>query len=119
MNSNARTLQIQPRRNRSRRLARGNSIKGVLTGGTQDVKPQILSFLVAQSGNDTTTTQSQSIPVLRNYSSGPGKAQVVEILKVYFLFSPLGTVTEHMMCALSTKDFATTTVSPPDRKSVV
>ncbi len=71
-------------RNRNRNRGVGNSIDNMITGGTKDLKPQLLSFYCQESGNDTTTVATQALPVLRNFSSGPGRAQVVEVLKVFW-----------------------------------
>ncbi len=65
---------------------RNSNADFLLTGGTHDVKPQMLSFSAAQSGADTTATTTQALPVLRNFQpSGRGqpRAQIVEVLKVY------------------------------------
>lgn len=60
-------------------MKRGRGESG-LTGGTGDVNPQWMQFTVTQSGADTTTTQSQPIPIQR--LPDRGRAQVMEILKV-------------------------------------
>jgi hypothetical protein len=56
----------------------------MLTGGTGDVKPQLLTHTFAQSANDTATTETVPLPVMRNFSGPSGKrAQIVELLKIY------------------------------------
>lgn len=83
-----------------------------LTGGTGDVNPQWLSFNAVESGADTTTTASQTLPVQRLPTSG--RAQVMEVLKVLFNFTPFpatASATElvrYMQCAISTVSFSTT-----------
>lgn len=57
-----------------------------LTGGTGDVNPQFISFNVAQSGNDATTTLTLSVPIQR-LSTG-GRAQVLEVLCVKYDSTP-------------------------------
>jgi hypothetical protein len=87
----------------------------MLTGGTRDVKPELLSFSVVQSGADATTTQQQPLPILRNFSSGNGsRAQVIEVLKVWADTPPaLGNQSSSLF--LSSKNFAAvnTTFSEP------
>lgn len=58
------------------------SSKRALTGGTNDVNPQSISFIITESAPDTTTTLSVNIPVQR-LPSGRG-AQVLEVLKVSY-----------------------------------
>jgi len=81
----------------------------MLTGGTDDVKPQFLSFYVAESGTDTTTSTSQPIPVLRNFRTGGGRAQVIEVLKVWITWnSGIPEVDSASTVLLSTKNKGTT-----------
>lgn len=53
-----------------------------LTGGTGDVNPQQLSWHIAQSGNDATTTLAITLPVQRLPSQA--RAQVLEVLNVKY-----------------------------------
>lgn len=64
----------------SSKRGRSNS-NSSLTGGTGDVNPQYLSAFVTQSGNDVTTSATINIPIQRLPDSG--RAQVMEVLKVY------------------------------------
>lgn len=112
MNSNNMNNPPQGRRRRNRR---GRGRPGdTLTGGTRDVKPQMLSFVATQSGNDTTTTVTQALPVLRNFQPSPGRAQLVEILKVSAILPSPTEVDNNINIALSTKNFGTTAVTPQD-----
>lgn len=83
-----------------------------LTGGTNDVSPQLMHFTGAQSGADASTTTSVAIPVQR-LPSGT-RAQVMEVLKVYFMFPLFPAIasaaeTQDTMTAfLSTVSFGTT-----------
>jgi hypothetical protein len=87
----------------------------MLTGGTKDVKPQILAFAVTQSGADATTTQAQPLPVLRNFSSGNGsRAQLIEVLKVQFTMPLSAEVDSSSSVYLSTKNFGTTATNAAD-----
>ncbi len=105
--------QNRPRRQRQRRGP--NSQMSMLTGGSRDVKPQLLAFPVTQSAADTATTATQPLPVLRNFSSGNGsRAQILEILKVFMLFPLPAEVDSVVTCALTTKSFGTTAVSHSD-----
>lgn len=56
-----------------------------ITGGTGDVNPQFMKIFVTQSAADTTTTSTNPIPIQRLPSSG--RAQVMEILKIFWDFS--------------------------------
>lgn len=80
-----------------------------LTGGTGDVNPQLLSFLVTESAADTTTTQQQTLPVEKFGSSRSGKARIIEVLKVYFVPGGVSTeVDSNFSVHLSTTSFAAT-----------
>lgn len=87
-------------------VARGES-RG-LTGGTNDVKPETLSFAAVQSGQDVTTTTTQALPVLRNFQTGGGRAQLVEILKVWCEIRNVAEVDSLITAYLSTKNFGAT-----------
>ena len=88
---------------------------GTLTGGTGDVSPQWMSFVATQSAADTTTTTTQAIPVQRLPTGG--KAQVMEVLKVWFASTQLpasasaAETTDLLECFLSTSSFGTTNTS--------
>ncbi len=95
---------------------RNNRSRDTLTGGSGDVKPQLLSFAAAQSAADTTTSVAQALPVLRNFSGPSGRAQIIEVLKVWFDVSTgfatvNGSVTKFL---LGTKNFGTTAVTASD-----
>lgn len=62
---------------------RQNTGGGSVTGGTGDVKPQLLTFSLTQSAADTATTGEFPTPVPRA-AFQQDKAQVMEILKVFF-----------------------------------
>lgn len=99
-----------PRRRRNRRRA-GMSEAAMLTGGTMDVKPQLLSFACVQSSADTTTTTTQPVPVLRNFSSGNGsRAQLIEVLKVYCNMPLSSEVDSSVSIVVGTKNLGTTAV---------
>lgn len=82
----------------------------VLTGGTKDVSPQYLSFNVAESAADTTTTITQAIP--RQFlQQGQKLVQIMEVLKCYFFFdesSAPNSQGEYIRIFLSTSSFGTT-----------
>jgi hypothetical protein len=86
----------------------------MLTGGTRDVKPQLLSFVASQSGADATTTTTVALPVLRNFTTGGGRAQIVEVLKVYFDFDGVPEVDSALAVVLSTKSGGTTAFAISD-----
>lgn len=87
----------------------------MLTGGSRDVKPQLLSFTAAESAADTTTTTTVTLPVPRTNVS-QGRAMITEVLKVWFIWDALEEVDSEKEVSLSTKNFGTTTTqfSDPD-----
>ncbi len=105
-----------PRRRRAR--GRGaNSAMSMLTGNTGDVKPQLLSFSLTQSAADTTTSVAQALPVLRNFTgAGANRAQIVEVLKVWFTWTSAAEVDSAQVALLGTKNKGTTqgAISDPD-----
>jgi hypothetical protein len=103
--------QRNRRRNRNRNQ---NAAEFNLTGGTRDIKPQLLSFAASQTVADTTATTVQSIPVLRNFQSGPGRAQLVEILRVYAIFPNNVAVDSAITVLLGTKNFGATGQVPSE-----
>jgi len=54
-----------------------------LTGGTGDVNPQFMQLTVTQGGNDTFTQGTFPVPIQR-IQMGGNRAQVMEVLKVWF-----------------------------------
>lgn len=86
--------------------------EGGLTGGTGDVNPQYMNITVTQSAADTTTTQTQAIPIQRLPSGG--RAQVMEILKIlattpsFSAIAAVGETEQTMNIFLSTTSFGTT-----------
>lgn len=87
--------------------------RDVLTGGTGDVSPQWLKSIAVQSGNDTTTTSTVTLPVTRIPQSGV--ATIIEVLRVKWI-PAIGDVfptaaantAKSMSCTISTKNFGTT-----------
>jgi len=70
---------------------RGSAISKSLTGGTGDVKPQLLSILGGvQSAVDLSIQVTQPTPVPR-VGTTPGRATIMEILKVWLMMEPLST----------------------------
>jgi len=55
---------------------------GSLTGGSGDVNPQYMHLSATQTGADTATTVTFPIPIQRLQNAG--RAQVMEILKVFW-----------------------------------
>lgn len=89
-------------------MPRGSDI---LTGGTRDVSPQFMTIVAAQSGADATTTTTTPIPIQRMPTGM--KAQVMEVLKVfYWLPTPAATTDNISITAFtSTSSFGTTATS--------
>lgn len=85
-----------------------------LTGGTGDVNPQFLSFSATQSAADTTTTTQIALPIQRLPTGGSAYAQVMEVLKVFYMVSTLAEVDSFVLCSLTTKNQGTTTVAFSD-----
>jgi len=79
-----------------------------LTGGTRDVNPQFMNMSVTQTANDTYTQVSFPIPIQRLQNTG--RAQVMEVLKVFFN-TPLinstaaGVTARSIAVQLTTKSF--------------
>jgi len=81
----------------------------MLTGGTGDVKPEVMSFKCTQSAADTTTSIQQTLPIMRNFSSqNRSRAQVIEVLKVFFWVDNSSVISSAVSVYLSTKNFAAT-----------
>lgn len=79
-----------------------------LTGGSGDVNPQYMHLTATQSGVDTTTSTAFNIPIQRLQNAG--RAQVMEILKVFWDLSALDgiEVDSSLIGVLSTTSFGTT-----------
>lgn len=80
-----------------------------LTGGSGDVNPQFMNLSLTQSAADTFTQVTTPIPIQRLQNSG--RAQVMEVLKIFAETSQLSTVaaaaTQHKIAIqLTTKSFA-------------
>ena len=83
--------------------------RDTLTGGTNDVNPQYMNLSLTQSGADTFTQSATQIPIQRLATMG--RAQVMEVLKVYFQTSDItvgaaGTTARQVTAALTTKSFS-------------
>ena len=88
---------------------RRSSYASSLTGGSGDVNPQFMNLNVTQSGADTYTQVTFPIPIQRLQNSG--RAQVMEVLKVFAETSQLstvaaGAVAHKIQLQLTTKSFA-------------
>lgn len=83
-----------------------------LTGGTGDVNPQFYSGFTTQTGADTTTTGTFNVPIQRLPTAG--KAQVMEVLKVFVqLPNPVEADSTYEV-NFSTKNNGTTTTNFSD-----
>lgn len=82
--------------------------RDTLTGGTRDVNPQFMSGYIVQSGADATTTQEYQIPVQRLPDNG--RAQVMEVLKVFVQYPPPTEVDSSTHCVFGTRNYATADV---------
>ena len=83
--------------------------RDTLTGGTNDVNPQYMNIQVIQTAVDTYAQQNQQIPIQRLQNQG--RAQVMEVLKVFFQSSDISTTTvgvtlRQLQLTLTTKSFA-------------
>jgi hypothetical protein len=99
-----------PRRRRNANRNRNrNSEMNMLTGGTGDVKPEMLTYSAVMSAADTTTTTTTALPILRNFSSGNGsRAQIVEILKAFIFLPAPVEVDSDITVLIGTKNLGTT-----------
>ncbi len=108
----------QPQVSRAGRNSNANSVsRGItneITGGSKDLKPQWLSFSATQSGTDTTTTTTQALPILRNFQTGGNRAQIIELLKVYFFMNVTSEQDSTLSVFLTTKSAGTTNVTFSD-----
>lgn len=115
----------QPRRRRNRnRGNRGNSEMNILTGGTRDVKPQLLSATVSQTsadqGNGIPVVATIPMPVLRNFSgAGANRAQLVEVLKVWFHLPNTSEVDSNLLMVLGTKNLGTAAIPLVSDPSII
>lgn len=81
-----------------------------ITGGTLDVNPQYFNMAAVQSAADTTTTTSFNIPIQRLPTHG--RAQVMEILKVFWFPDSAIVETDNSIEAyMTTSSFGTTAVN--------
>lgn len=79
-------------------------MKSSLTGGTGDVNPNWLKITVTQSAADTFTQSTNPIPIQRLRTGG--KAQVMEILKIYWeIISAIAEVDSVVSGFLTTKSY--------------
>ena len=75
-----------------------------LTGGTGDVNPQWLSALTEQSAADVTTQSEVNLPIPR-FAAKAGRAIVLEVLAVDFIFADFGAApaaNSFVLCTLGT-----------------
>ena len=85
---------------------------GSLTGGTGDVSPQFFNMSQTQSAADTTTTGTFPVPIQRLPTGG--KAQVMELLKIFWTRSGMpisasaAEANDVIGWTLSTSSFGTT-----------
>jgi len=80
-----------------------------LTGGSGDVNPQYMNLSVTQSGADTYTQVTFPLPIQRLQNQG--RAQVMEVLKIFCESTQLntvaaGAVAHGISAQLTTKSFA-------------
>lgn len=114
-NNNKQSRRAARRANRRGGGNPGLSNDMALTGGTMDVKPELLSFLVSESAADTTTSLTVALPVLRNFAPAGGqRAQIVEILKVFAVWSSMAEVDSTATLLIGTKSKGTTTGTAAD-----
>jgi hypothetical protein len=60
-----------------------------LTGGTGDVNPQQLFVVVAQGSIDSSETVEVPLPIPRLSNAKPGRAIVLEVLKIHTTLDPI------------------------------
>jgi len=90
--------------------------KRQLTGGTDDVNPQYLSFSVTMNAADTTKQATITTPVIRVGANNNGSATIIELLRLYVNMpdfdGPAAALTkESAVFALSTSPPGTTTLA--------
>lgn len=88
-----------------------------LTGGTNDVNGQFLTLTLTQSAADTTTSGSFPIPIQRLPTNG--RAQVLEILKLFFYYTVPPEVDGNISMTLSTTSFGITAASIVDPRVIL
>lgn len=81
-------------------------MNGSLTGGSGDVNPQWMHLTATQSGADATTTTAFPIPIQRLQNAG--RAQVMEILKVFWGLPTPVEVDNSLQALLTTSSQGTT-----------
>lgn len=100
-------------------VSRGESL--FLTGGTNDVSPQTMSFIVTQSGADASTTGSQPLPIEKFGSVSSNRARIIEVLKVWFYINVTGNnaeVDSYVTAFLTTSSFGTTATTHANPKII-
>lgn len=92
--------------------------RDTLTGGTRDVNPQFMNLKVTQTAADAFTQAQFPVPVQRLPAGN--RAQVMEVLKIYFTSSQLTTeaaasTAHNMLVTLTTKSIvvAQATIDEP------
>lgn len=90
---------------RTRRYT-GGSYNGSITGGSGDVNPQYMHLTASQSAADTTTTTAFPIPIQRLQNAG--RAQVMEVLKVFWDIPESVEVDSQKQVFLTTQSFGVT-----------
>jgi len=86
----------------------------MLTGGTKDVNPQLLSDSAAQSAADVSTTTQVVLPIQRIAANAPNMAVILEVLKVFVDFPDLAAIgaaaetVDSMNVNFSTRNFGAT-----------
>lgn len=93
-----------------------------LTGGTKDYNPQLVSGIAEQSGADTTTTATITLPT-STYMQVGSRSTVFEVLKVHIVWENMtnvivanGTINARCGIAIGTRNHGTTnaTYQNPD-----
>jgi hypothetical protein len=90
---------------------RARTTKDQLTGGSQDVNPQLLSGLVTQTAADVTTTAQITLPITR--VPGGNSVTIIELLKFWGDLSAVagtqaGEALHHVRAFLTTQNFGAT-----------
>lgn len=81
-------------------------LNGSLTGGSGDVNPQYMHCSAVQSGADAATTTAFQIPIQRLQNAG--RAQVMEILKVFWWSDNATEIDSQVAAYLTTQSFGAT-----------
>lgn len=80
-----------------------------LAGGSGDVNPQYMHMTAVQSGADATTTTAFPIPIQRLQNAG--RAQVMEVLKVFWWAQDAAETDSDIRVFLTTSSFGTTAIN--------